>query len=89
MPLTGTEPVLEAALKNAIIGVLDLKAQVDAVTNATDPADLDPDAVWEAFQDHLVDVLAEKIAEVIIPHLIANTVVTTAGTATAQVGVIS
>ena len=75
MPLIGSESTLEAALSSAIGSVLDLKAEVDAITSTTDPADLDPDVVWQAFQDHLVAVLAEKIAAVIIPHITENAVV--------------
>lgn len=43
----------------------------------------------EAIDDEGLTALCEVLAEVVIPHLVANIVVNTTGTAAAQVGTIT
>lgn len=67
MPLTGSETVLSAALRAAILA--------------------EPDA--GAVDGDALTALCDAIAAAVIPHIIANAVVNTTGTAAAQTGTVT
>jgi hypothetical protein len=71
MPLTGTDAVLSAALKAALIA--------DPRTRAVDDSAL-PDA------EKSLTPFCDVISAVIIAHIVANALVITVGSATTQTG---
>ena len=73
MPLTGTNAVLSAALRTALIA--------DPRTGARDDTLL-PD------NEKALTAFCDVVAAVVLAHIVANALVNTTGTAAAQVGVV-